>query len=369
RALERQREPGGWLDAGTRILVIADPRWSGATAYEAGADDVLEGSAPVEAMVLRIRAVARRKLIQDEAGRLGIELREQRLDAERAREEAATNAAKAALAEALAHANLGLAEANEQLRDTQGKLVQAAKMASLGELVAGIAHEINNPLAFILGHHDTVRRLLERLEDGILGEEHAARLRKARDRVDGMGVGLKRIQELVVSLRRFSRLDESEQQDVDVPEAIETVLALLAHRIGAEMEVRLALRAPAVLRCQPALLNQVVMNIVGNAADALHGHEVSAGASGKVIEVASRMDGGIYEISISDNGPGIPDAVRERVFEPFFTTKPVGAGTGLGLSIAWSVVRANGGTIEVERSASGGARFVIRVPVGNGVTA
>ncbi len=358
--------------AGTfRILGLGDGDRVDATAltahaYAAGVDDVVSGVAGVEAVALRIRAVVRRKLLQDETARIEGDLRQRQAEIDRAREEAAASAAKAALAEALAQANAELAEANDRLREAQGKLVQAAKMASLGELVAGIAHEINNPLAFILAHQGTVERLLAQLAvlPGLDTEAAAPKLARTRERIASMSLGLRRIQNLVLNLRKFSRLDESEQQSVDVPDAIDTVLALLTHKLGTGITVTRRYDAPRELLCQPALLNQVIMNIVGNAADALNGRDGGDAAprEGRIDITTSAADGA-YAIAIGDNGPGVPDALRERIFEPFFTTKPVGSGTGLGLAIAYSVVQAHGGTIAIDPVAGGGARFTVSVPI------
>ncbi len=342
-----------------------------ARAYRAGIDDVVSEAAGAEAAALRIRILVRAKLLQDETARIETDLLQRQAATDRAREEAAANAAQAALAGALA-------AANERLREAQGKLVQAAKMASLGELVAGIAHEINNPLAFILAHQGTVERLLGQLAAlPALGDESAApKLARARDRVGAMSLGLKRIQNLVLNLRKFSRLDESERQNVDVPDAIETVLTLLTHKLGTGITVTRRYEAPSELLCLPALLNQVIMNIVGNAADALNAQPADdpapmpaiagpgvpdPGVAG-VIDIHTAAADGFYAITISDNGPGVPEALRERVFEPFFTTKPVGAGTGLGLAIAYSVVQAHGGAILLDAAPGGGARFTVSVP-------
>ena len=336
-----------------------------ARAYLAGIDDVVSEAAGPEAVALRIRIVVRAKLLQDETARIETDLQQRQAATDRAREEAAANAAQAALAGALAAANAELAQANERLREAQGKLVQAAKMASLGELVAGIAHEINNPLAFILAHQATVERLLGQLAalPGLDSEPAAPRLSRARDRVGAMSLGLKRIQNLVLNLRKFSRIDESEHQSVDVPDAIETVLTLLTHKLGTGITVTRRYDAPPELLCQPALLNQVIMNIVGNAADALNAQAADEPAAAPgIVEIRTGAADGFYAITISDNGPGVPDALRERVFEPFFTTKPVGAGTGLGLAIAYSVVQAHGGAILLDAAPGGGARFTVSVP-------
>jgi two-component system NtrC family sensor kinase len=317
-------------------------------AFAAGADDIVPTTADADVMRIRVRALVRRKLLQDENWRIEAELRERELAFERARAEAAS-------AEALAKANRELEEANHRLKDTQSKLVQAAKMASLGELVAGIAHEINNPLAFILAHQGTVERLLADVAMKLPPEAGLERpIAKCIQRVSAMKLGLGRIQELVLNLRRFSRLDEGDFQTVNVKESIETVLALLGHKLGTRIDVRRRYEAAPDLYCSPALLNQVVMNIIGNAADAIAG----TGA----IDIETSSDDTTYTIRISDTGPGIPPELRERIFEPFFTTKPVGAGTGLGLAIAYSVVQAHKGTITVDSSPSGGTTFTISIP-------
>ncbi|MBL6455715.1 response regulator [Belnapia sp. T6] len=332
------------------------PRALLAEAFEAGADDLLPATAGADVLGVRIRAIARRKLLQDENRRLEAETRQHALEVARARAEAAAAAARASLAEALAQANAELAAKNRQIVEAQAQLVQAAKLASLGELVAGIAHEINNPLAFILAHQGTAERLLGRLEPAVQDRpEAAATLGKCRERIRSTTLGLQRIQDLVLKLRRFSRLDDGGFQDVDVPEAVETVLTLLGNKIGDRITVTRDYRAGRLLHCSPALLNQVVMNIIGNSLDAIEG----AGT----IAIATRSDADRYVIEIADSGPGVPAELRERVFEPFFTTKPVGAGTGLGLSIAYSVVRSHEGTIAVDQAPLGGARFTIAVPL------
>jgi len=290
----------------------------------------------------------RRKLMQDENWRIEAELREREIALARARAEAAS-------AEALAKANRELEEANDLLKGTQAQLVQAAKMASLGELVAGIAHEINNPLAFIQAHQGTVERLLTEIEGKLPPEAGLERqVRKSLDRIGAMKLGLGRIQELVLNLRRFSRLDEGDFQTVNVPESIETVLALLGHKLGTRIDVRRHYNAVPDLYCSPALLNQVVMNIVGNAADAIKG---SGG-----IDIETESNETTYTIKITDTGPGIPPELQERIFEPFFTTKPVGSGTGLGLAIAYSVVQAHKGSITVTAGPASGASFIITIP-------
>jgi len=303
-----------------------------ARAFAAGADEVAGGDDSDDVVRVRIRALMRRKIIIEDSRRA--------LEAE----------ARAAAAAELAAANL-------QLREAQAQLVQSAKMASLGELVAGIAHEINNPLAFILGHQDTVERLMRQVQAELPADGPASLvLAKAEDRLGAMHLGLQRIQSLVLNLRKFSRLDDADKQQLDVADAIETVLVLLAPKLCG-IEVRRQFGARGKLEGSSALLNQVVMNIVANAADAM-------GGSGVIAVSTSDVDG-IYHIDIADSGPGVPEDLRDRIFEPFFTTKAVGHGTGLGLAIAYGVVKAHGGEINVGVSPDlGGALFTLTLPQG-----
>jgi two-component system NtrC family sensor kinase len=322
-------------------------------AFAAGADDVVS-KADAEVLVMRVRGLVRRRLLEEDNRRIAGEFGDRERALESARAEAEAAEARAKLAGALERANRDLADANRKLTDAQAKLVQAAKMASLGELVAGIAHEINNPLAFILAHQGTVERLLGEIP-AVAEDAGAARaLAKARDRVGSMRMGLTRIQDLVLNLRKFSRLDEGERSLVNVPEAIETVLALIQHKLGVRIDVVRDFSGRPEVHCTPALLNQVVMNILGNAADAM--------PEGGTIRVSTQSTDDTDLIRISDTGPGIPETLREKIFEPFFTTKPVGSGTGLGLAIAYSVVQAHSGSLTVESAPGGGACFVIGIP-------
>jgi two-component system NtrC family sensor kinase len=345
-ALDERR---GSLPSPFQIVALggADDREALNAAFDAGADEVAPHEPAEDMLRIRVRALMRRKLLAEETRRANQDLV--------AREVAvATAEAKAAAAEALSQANAELAAANHQLREAQSQLVQAAKMASLGELVAGIAHEINNPLAFILGHQDTVdREIAKARASGEVSGAAQAALQKASDRSAAMRLGLKRIQGLVLNLRKFSRMEGGDRQQLDVADAIATVLALLAPKLGG-IEVRREFAAEGALEGSPALLNQVVMNIVSNAADALSG----AG----VISITTRSNDRDYMIEIGDSGPGVPADLRDRLFEPFFTTKPVGSGTGLGLAIAYRIVEAHHGRIDIGTSPLGGAQFTVVVP-------
>lgn len=334
-------------------------------AFGAGIDDLVDADISPDLLLARIGSLVRRKILQDE-------MRREDAHIESAR-------ARMALADALRRVNADLAAANRKLIEAQAKLVQSAKMASLGELAAGIAHEFNNPLAFVLAHEGTVNRSITRAmqavrEGDMQGAESA--LTKSQERLASSFVGLSRMRDLVASLRRFSRLEEGEFTRLDVPEALAMVLMLLAPKLGQEIRVVCHLDAPPELFCQAALVNQVVMNIVSNAADAIlekrreNKEHLSPVVEEDSIEISSCLEprqgeeeGQDYVIRISDTGPGVPENLQERIFEPFFTTKPVGSGTGLGLATAYGVVQAHGGSIVVTNAQEkGGACFTLRVP-------
>jgi two-component system NtrC family sensor kinase len=251
-----------------------------------------------------------------------------------------------------------LEQAYRELQATQAQLIQSAKIASLGELVAGLAHEINNPLAFAVSHLGTARRSLEKLGRRIRTESSQADLlhwERAEDRLREMGVGLERIQELVLKLRIFSRMDQGEEGRVSMRECVATILAILGHRLRAGVEVETHLGEPDQIDCFPSLINQALMNLVANAIDAIDGQGRLTISTGK--------EGDSFTIAVTDTGPGIPETLRERVLEPFFTTKPVGAGTGLGLSITHSIVKKHHGTLELRSADGGGTAAIIKIPL------
>jgi two-component system NtrC family sensor kinase len=263
-----------------------------------------------------------------------------------------------ALVEELERKNEELGRAMNELTATQSQLIQAAKMASLGGLVAGIAHEINNPLAFSLSHLSTVKKSLGRAETALGAALQAEPVQgnwsRARARLDEMTSGLERIRELVVKLRTFSHIDEGEWRKVSIRECIDSVLTILGHRIRDRIELSTEFGEPDAVECYPSLLNQAVMNLISNSIDAIAGQ-------GR-IRVRTGAADGAYEIQVSDTGSGIAPEHRERVLEPFFTTKPVGEGTGLGLSITYSIVRKHGGSLSIACPSDGGTTVTIRFP-------
>jgi GAF domain-containing protein len=276
----------------------------------------------------------------------------------------------------------------EDLQEAQIQLVQSEKMSSLGQLVAGIAHEINNPVNFIYGNLMHVSEYNNDLLDliNLYQEEYPHPNPTIQDKIEdidleflledlpaminSMQVGAERIRKLVLSLRNFSRLDEAEKKPVDIHEGIESTLLILQYRLKARpdqaaIEIVREYGDLPLVECYPAQLNQVFMNIISNAIDAL---ETTTDIS--IITISTDLLSMTNSqppwamIKISDNGPGIPDRVRSQIFDPFFTTKPVGKGTGLGLSISYKiVVEKHGGKIDCISQAGKGTKFIIKIPV------
>jgi two-component system NtrC family sensor kinase len=324
---------------------------------EAGADDFVGKSSDLSVLKARLSALLRRKLLEREHLRVLEELKRTELEAQRERAEKEAAEVRAALAEELKKANAMLQDANQWLKQAQTQLVQSEKMASLGQLVAGIAHEINNPLAFVLSHLFTVENLLPRATAALgaeVPEIARAMFEKMRNRLAEMGQGLTRVKELVLSLRTFSRLDEGDVQTVDMHANIDSVLLFLRHKMEGRITLTKRYEAQARVSCDAGRLNQVIMNLVANAIDAIP-------EQGEIV-ISTRDAPDQSIISVRDSGPGIPEAIRTRIFDPFFTTKPVGQGTGLGLAISYQIMHAQGGSIEVLSEPGQGAEFIVKIP-------
>lgn len=331
---------------------------------------VLTGMVSEEIVVESMKRGAADYLLKDRLTRLGpavrraIEERELRREKTRAETNAVRDRmlkdaaeARAEVADELARANAALQETNRRLKETEGQLIQTEKMAALGQLVAGIAHEINNPLAFVLNNLFIVEGALEALRPELerqLSDTSAVKLRKTRLRLDEMKHGLNRVKELVLDLRTFSRLDEGEFKTVDIAEAIDAVLLLLRHKTDGRIVIERRYAEERSLHCYAGRLNQVLMNLIANAVDAIAGE-------GRIVITTSQTPED-FLISVLDDGAGIPEAIRGRIFDPFFTTKPVGQGTGLGLAISYGIVRDHGGAIEVQSEPGVGSEFTVKIP-------
>ena len=325
---------------------------------EAGADDFVSKCSDLAVLRARIQALMRRRFFQEETRRIVEELKTKEMETMRALAGREAAELRAAMAEELVQANTDLQNANRKLKDTQSQLIRNEKMASLGQLVAGIAHEINNPLAFVVNNLFIVESELEELRAEAelhLCERSLNKLRKTRTRLGEMREGLDRMKELVLGLRTFSRLDEGEFQTVDIVAKIEAVLLLLKHKMNGRIDVERHYCPASTLYCYAARLRQVLMNIIANAAEAIAGN-------GKIVITTSRTSE-FFLISVRDTGAGITEAIRSKIFDPFFTTKPVGQGTGLGLAISYGIVRDHDGSIEVQSEDGVGSEFIVKIPL------
>lgn len=284
--------------------------------------------------------------------------------------------------EELQSSNENLSEALQNLKDTQSQLVEAEKMASLGQLTAGIAHEINNPINFVKSNIKPLQLDIRDLVEVIdaYGQLHAAaaeeipaklteidQLKKqidigyVRQEIDslvkGIQEGAERTAEIVLGLRTFSRLDESEVKTVNVHDGIDSTLVLLKSSLPQHITIRKDFQSQGMVECFPGKLNQVFMNILSNGIQAIKQKEVQG--EQESITISTRDMGDKMEIRIRDTGIGMPEEVQQKIFDPFFTTKDVGEGTGLGLSIVYNIIQKHGGKIEVHSSLGNGAEFVI----------
>lgn len=274
-----------------------------------------------------------------------------------------------------------LTSALSRLKETQTKLVEAEKMSSLGQLTAGIAHEINNPINFITSNIRPLHRDIKDLV-GILDEysrinpeaeikpqlDHIEQLKKKIDAeyvkqemdmlVAAISDGANRTSAIVKGLRSFSRLDELDLRYADIHEGIDSTLLLLQNKTKDKVEIVKQYDDLPQIECYIGRLNQVFMNILTNSLQALE----HAGKTNAKIEITTRKLEDKISISFKDNGPGMTEEVKNRIFEPFFTTKGVGEGTGLGLSIVYTIVETHGGSIQVKSAPGEGAEFIITIP-------
>jgi signal transduction histidine kinase len=272
--------------------------------------------------------------------------------------------------------NVELKQSKAKLQRLQGQIIQNEKMASLGQLAAGVAHELNNPAGFIFGNMEILRdcsqgleRLLEYYGRVELSVEDAARIQVIKDEIDYTNTlgdlssiiadcheGAERIRDVVHNLRLFSRLDESEFKKIDIHEGIESTLRLLARYYGSGpiTLIRDYDDLPLV-DCYAGQLNQVWMNLLANAAQSI----VERGE----VRIATHREDQMVIITINDTGCGIAAEHLSNIFDPFFTTKPVGEGTGLGLSVTYSIIERHNGSITVESTVDKGTTFTVAIPI------
>lgn len=275
-----------------------------------------------------------------------------------------------------------LEQALADVQAIQSRLLTAEKMSALGVLVAGVAHEINNPVSFIYGNIEHAHQYMEDLFTLISTyqtcyPDQAPEVKACIDNIDlafvkddlpkvmaSMHMGAERIKEIVLSLRTFSRTDEAEYKRVDLHEGLESTLVILGHRLKAsandpEIQVVKQYGQLPHIACYAGQLNQVFMNILSNAIDALR--EVNP--SEPQISITTHSDARHAIIKIADNGPGIPAPIQEKIFDPFFTTKPLGKGTGLGMALSYQIIVEKHHGQLLYDSAQKGATFILHLPL------
>ena len=266
----------------------------------------------------------------------------------------------------------------QDLKDTQFKLVQSEKLASIGQLAAGVAHEINNPMGFITSNLGTLSNYIEKFNNFIDAQSeiiHSAGSKQANDYIEQKSTSLKidyirediedlikesldgadRVRNIVLNLKRFSRVDDAEFQDANINECIESTLNIAWNEIKYKAELKKNFGKIPLTKCYPQQINQVFMNLLLNAAHAIDKYGI--------IDIATWKSNGHINVSISDNGCGIPEKNIKMIFEPFYTTKETGKGTGLGLSISYDIIKNHKGDITVESTMGQGTTFTVSIPI------
>lgn len=361
------------------VSVLGAPPPSGALHVpvrgELEALGLLEAAAPEKALhaaasllELILRAAARYQMAAD----LHLETVRQDFRELQHRHEA-LQTSEARYRELAAHLEQRVTEQVRTIDDTRRQLYHAEKLAAVGQLAAGIAHEINNPIGFISSNLSTAQGYLAKLADigrGIADpatplplqqswrahdldyvlEDFAALLQESLD-------GAQRVARIVTDLKGFSRVDSTAVAPADINEIIRGVCNVSRSRTEGRIELILALQPLPKLECDAAALGQVFYNLLSNSVQALDGRK------GGWMRFASECRGGEIEVTVTDNGPGIAEDILPRIFEPFFTTKDVGQGSGLGLTVCMDVVRAHRGRIDAKNRGDGGAEFVICLPI------
>jgi two-component system sensor histidine kinase HupT/HoxJ len=265
-----------------------------------------------------------------------------------------------------------LRETHDELKHTQQQLLQSEKMASLGRLVAGVAHELNNPISFVLGNVHAMLRYTTRIKQ-YLDAVHAGASREALAKLradlridhilkdlapllDGATEGAERTRDIVDGLKRFSAADRNENVVFNLTEIIERSVLWVTRATPANFKVNTSLTADLPIVGSPGQMQQVLINLIQNAVDA------TDSLAEPLLAISAREEGNDIIVQFRDNGPGIAPEALDKLFDPFFTTKPVGKGTGLGLSISYGIVERHGGMLSASNLHQGGAEFLLQLP-------
>ncbi|MBK8508292.1 MAG: GHKL domain-containing protein [Candidatus Competibacteraceae bacterium] len=279
-----------------------------------------------------------------------------------------------------------LSNAYNELKQSQAQLIQSEKMASLGQMVAGVAHEINTPLAYCHSNIDLVKEQLPEIiglfkefanfpslldapaaeqqnlkegiatiQDAILTFEREGSFDEINLLLEGSLSGLDQISDMVKSLKDFSRLDQHKVENFDLNRGLDSVLVIANNVLKNKVELIKEYGQLPKISCSPSQLNQVFLNLIVNASQAIE--------NSGIIRLRTLADHHFVNVIVEDNGKGIPEDILPRIFDPFFTTKEIGKGTGLGLSIAYKIVQQHGGKITVHSEVNKGTQFTVSIPI------